>query len=478
MITSALPPLLWVLALGNIVHLLTRHARARAAAGPVAAAEQAVAATWRPCTLAALTTAAGFASLLAAPMQPVRELGALAAAGILVSLAVNLSLGPLLLVLLRVPGSRLGPRSERPLAWPALTRPVTVLAVAVVFLVLCAAAVPRIRVASDPLTFLPPDHSTVQAYRAVEGRIGGFYTLEVMLQLDHPFWEPEQVALLERLGDQLAASPIVARVLGPLDLVRQLAFWEGGLDPAHYRVPAEPAETAALIAGLDVEGRAILATLVTPDGRTARLSAVVDEMDEGRFLELVGQAEAALAELPDGTTGAVTGQVLQLVEAQQALVSTQLRSLAMALVLVFACLGIGLRSWRLTALSVLPNLLPLLAAFALMAVLGWPLDAATVMVASVALGIAVDNTAHMLEGFRRQLAAGDGPSAAAANALRQIGPAMAVTTVTAVVGFLSLTVSAFVPIRDFGLLAAAAMVVALAGDTLLLPALLVWSGRR
>ena len=100
-------------------------------------------------------------------------------------------------------------------------------------------------------------------------------------------------------------------------------------------------------------------------------------------------------------------------------------------------------------------------------------DAATVMVASVALGIAVDNTAHLLERVRHNRASGAAMRDVVATALRQVDPAMVVTTTTAVVGFLSLAFSSFVPIRDFGLLAAAAMVVALAGDALLVPAMLV-----
>jgi predicted RND superfamily exporter protein len=174
----------------------------------------------------------------------------------------------------------------------------------------------------------------------------------------------------------------------------------------------------------------------------------------------------------------VTGQALQLVETQQALVATQLRSLGLAVVLTFACLGIGLGSWRLMAISLLPNVLPLAAAFALMSLLGWPLDAATVMVASVALGVAVDNTAHVLEGFRRQLSGGRHARAAATSALEDVVPAMLLTTATAVVGFLSLCSSEFVPIRDFGFLASAAMVVALIGDVVVLPALLVLTERR
>ena len=81
-------------------------------------------------------------------------------------------------------------------------------------------------------------------------------------------------------------------------------------------------------------------------------------------------------------------------------------AIGVACVLVFTCLWIGLGSARLTALSLAPNLAPLVAAFAAMGVLRMPIDAGTVMVASVALGIAVDNTAHVLESARRLRAAG------------------------------------------------------------------------
>jgi predicted RND superfamily exporter protein len=95
------------------------------------------------------------------------------------------------------------------------------------------------------------------------------------------------------------------------------------------------------------------------------------------------------------------------------------------------------------------------------------------MVASIALGIAVDNTVHLLEHVRRHRAAGIAPQRAISNTLREIGPAMVATTATACIGFLALCLSEFVPIRDFGLLATAAMLVALAADTLLLPAILM-----
>jgi len=478
MITSALPPLLWVLALGNIVHLLTRYQAVSQSTSVADALEQTLAAVRRPCTLAALTTAAGFASLLVAPMQPIRELGGLVAIGVLLSLVVNLCLGPTLLELLRVPPGRTHRRSSG--IWKRLRqpRPGLVVGAAVVIVLACLLLLPLIRVESNPLSFLPEHHPTVDAYRSVKGRLGGFYTLEVMAKLHRPFWEPELVTTLDRLAGEIESSPIVTRVLGPLDLVRQLNYWDQGFDPASYRVPDDPAATSRLLSQLGQEGRSVLATLSTPDGRTVRLSAVVDEMDEGQFLELVTAVNRLLFSVKDTVNGVVTGQVLQLVEAQQTLVLTQLKSLGIALALVFACLGIGLASWRLTLLSILPNTLPLVLAFAMMAVLGWPLDASTVMVASVALGIAVDNTAHVLEGFRHRLRTGLSTAQAAAATVQEIGPAMIITTITATVGFVSLVSSSFVPVRYFGLLAAAAMVTALVGDAVLLPALLVLTDKR
>ncbi len=480
MVSTALPPLLWVLALSNGIHVMRRYQDLRIEAELDAALERALAETTRPCTLAAVTTAAGFASLAVAVMAPVRELGWLAAVGILLALAVNLTLTPVLVELLRVPAFRrhlgLGNVSWQ---WGWRSRPRTVLAVAAVLVLGGLAAVPMIRVESDPVAFLPASHPTTRDYRDLDERLGGFYTLELALETPEPWYAPEQLAVIEGVASRLAASPIVARVLSPLDVLAKLRHWDRGFDPAAYAPPATTREAEGLIAGAGATGERALARLARADGRRVRLSALVNELEHARFLELVAMARELVQELPDGWHGEVTGQVLLLVEAQRRLVVTQLASLGLALLLVFAVIGLGLRSRRLTAVAVPPNLIPIVAAFAAMAAFRMPLDAGTVMVASIALGIAVDNTVHVLEHVRRRCATGQPVTDAVAATVRDVGPAMAATTATACVGFLALATSAFVPIRDFGVLATVAMAAALAADLLVLPALLTATeGRR
>ena len=367
--------------------------------------EEALGDTTRPLVLAAVTTAAGFLSLLAAGMEPVRELGVFAAVGILVSLAVNLLLGPFLIRRLKVPEAATAADPEFHGRWLHLgsSRPRTVVVVAVLLVLGALASLPFIRVASNPLGFLPEDHPTSEQYRRVSESLSGFYTLEVVLDLPGVWTDPAAWSSVDALAEELAASSIVAKVVSPLDLLRKLEQWDHDMAPSWYRLPQSGADAEALLddARLRAAGKCSTAWL-TRDGRTVRLSAIVNEMDEHLFLDLEKQARQALDELPSGFSGRVTGQVLQLVNAQQTLVASQLRSLAFALLVVFIVVGVGLRSAKLTVLSVLPNAVPLLAAFAVMAVAGITLDAATIMVASIALGIAVDDTVHLLVAIDRE----------------------------------------------------------------------------
>lgn len=479
MLTAALPTLLWVLGLSYSVHIISRYQRLRAALPPGEALRRALAETRTGCRFSAVTTALGFASLLVATMPPVRELGVFGAAGIMLALASSMTIAPLVVELLRVPARRPRTDAHGPdrLARLPLRRPAAVLIGAGVAFAVAVASVPRIRLESNPLAFLPADHPVAQDYAFVGSRVAGFHTAEVVLDLPRPWTDPATWPVVEGVGRSLSASPIVARVVSPLDLLRKLAQWDGGFEPAAYRLPADAARAEALVGRLDERGRAVLASLVTPDGRRVRLSVVVREMDEGRFLGLVDEARAGLGRLPPGTTGFVTGQVLRLVGAQQSLIATQLRSLGLALAVIFAAIWVGLRSGRLTLVAVPPNLLPIAATFAAMAWLAIPLDAGTVMVASVALGIAVDNTIHYLVEYRRARAAGDSREGAAGHALTLVAPPIAAATLAACTGFLALTVSSFTPIRYFGLLTTVMMGVALACHLLVTPAILAVGGR-
>jgi hypothetical protein len=122
------------------------------------------------------------------------------------------------------------------------------------------------------------------------------------------------------------------------------------------------------------------------------------------------------------------------------------------------------------AAALLPNLLPIFCLFASMALLGIPLDAATVMIAGVAIGIAADDTIHFLSCFRRERQSGaDGPEAIR-RTFEKAGAAITFTSVVAAAGFAILLLAEFKPIQYFGLLAGLTMITAWIGDVFVLPA--------
>jgi predicted RND superfamily exporter protein len=482
MITSALPALLWVLSLAASVHVINRYRAIRAEG--LASADSLILAlrdVTRPCLLAGTTTAAGFLALSFADLAPVREFGLFAALGVAIATVLALVVCPLCIRLFRVEGSSKTGTVTWWTSWVArfvARRRVPILLAGGGLTIACVALLPRIAIESDPLSFLPEDSQTVTSFAFIGENLTGFYSLEAVIDLGAPWAEPAQWQALETVVESAAAMPGVARVLSPLDMLRKLRQWDAGLDPVAYALPGSAEEARTLLDNLDGDAQVVLGRFVDDSGEVVRLSLLIHEMNSNIFEQIVAGAEEAIAAMPAPAAGHVTGIVRQLVESQLALVHTQVRSFAVALLAIVVCMGLGLRSVRMALLAIAPNVLPVLVALALMALFGVPLDAGTVMVASVALGIAVDDTAHILAGIQRARREGMASGEAVEVTMRKNGPALIVTTLTACAGFAALWRSQFVPIAWFGAFSTVALVVALAADLFLTPAIYLLAARK
>jgi predicted RND superfamily exporter protein len=205
---------------------------------------------------------------------------------------------------------------------------------------------------------------------------------------------------------------------------------------------------------------------------------LLNSLNSREFDGVIQAAEAGLRELPPPLSGHTTGMAVRMHEFEYGLVTTQIASYAASFVMVFGSILIGLRSARLTVLSIPPNILPTLGVFATMGAFHLSLNVATVMVASISLGIAVDNTVHLLANYRRLRLDSTDTARAIVDTLVDVGPACIVTTVTACIGFFTLAVSVFIPIANFGTLSGIAMLVALAADLVLVPSILAIGTRR
>lgn len=486
--TSLLAPLLLVLGVSVSVHVLARYQRERAAGLPRGAAVDATEKGVRaPAALTALTTACGFASLAASRIPSVRSFGLLAALGAVAAFALG---GVALPAALRLvgPPARLRRRDARLLeALPRLARAASahapaVIAGAAVLAAVAAAGLPRLRISTHDGDFFGPDHPLNRAYDVIESRLGGVTPLELVLHAEDGAGDlrrPEAIALLERLQGWLAERPETTRGVSVADWIARARRALEGPEAAEARpLDADGLDRALFVAGA-VAGED-LPYYVQDDWRTLRLSARSHALDSEENVALLHDVERAAARFAadvPGVTVDVTGLVPVFARMEETLLDSQIRSFALALASVFVLLLALFRSLPLAALAMLPNLLAVLLAAGVMAWGAIPLDVVTVMVASVNLGIVVDDTIHVTHAWRAARAEGLDGDAALALALRRTGRAVVFTSVVLALGFAVLMLSDFRPTARFGGLTALTVVVALAADLVLLPALLGVAGR-
>jgi hypothetical protein len=464
MVTVTLPPLLTVLVLSNGIHLSSRFADHLAAYGDKReAARRTLRELVRPALLASVTTAAGCASLMVAEMQPVKEMGTFAAIGILIGLVMNLTIVPG--VLATIPWKARSP-SRRWQHWSSRTgRAVTrhwrvVVPVSVAAVAACAFGISQITVEPHVLRFLPKHSEVKRDYTYINKNLTGFYTVEIEARtdIDH---EDAVLDAMDRLAESLGERPDVARTIHI-----------GQIQP--YIDRAVLIGTTGGEAGRfmnDIRDRFRKRDDKRDNQLVFRQSVIIREHKAIKVRELVDACtEQSAEEMPAEADVTITGIVRLIKQAELGLVRTQIKSFSLAAGVSLLLIGLLYRSVRAFGAAIVPNLLPVVGTFALMASLGIPLDVATVMIASVSIAIAVDDTVHFLERYQEGRRQGADAADSAAAAFAKAGRAMVFTSVVAAAGFAILSFSSFVPMANLGVLSGIAMMTALAGDLFVLPA--------
>jgi predicted RND superfamily exporter protein len=167
-----------------------------------------------------------------------------------------------------------------------------------------------------------------------------------------------------------------------------------------------------------------------------------------------------------------TGLVPFFVRVDKYVVGTQIRSFLLAICITMALLAILSGSFRVALAVILVNLCPIAIVLGAMGWLAIPLDISTVMIASIAIGIVVDDTVHIIYRYRRETAGNQTVGETIVTTMKKVGAPVTVTTLVLAVGFLSLVPAKFAPTSYFGILSALTVLAATVADIVLLPALL------
>jgi predicted RND superfamily exporter protein len=480
MLVALVPVVTFVLGVSAAVHLSAYWQDALAEHGPEGAPGAAVAVGWLPSFVAAVTTVLGLGSLCVSQVRAVWHFGLFAAIGTALAFVSVFLLLPALLQVF--PGQ---PRASEEGEWPAFvaaTRSLlpwhrlTTLA-CLAALVAAGLGLWQLRTEVRPARFLPQQSRWIQDLDWFTRAIGPFQTIDVVLAFDEAGPNlSDRAALIQEVqqrlregneirGNMSAATFLPDDLLGFADRgAARSVIRRGAIDGRLRRVLPELMDAGMV--GSDGERQLWRISLqsqeFTPE-KQARLREVVDRT--------VAEAAADLGVEPPVET-VCTGGVPLVLAAQRELLDALLQSFALAFVTIMAVLAVFLRSPAAGLLAMLPNVFPVVIVFGLLGWLGRRLDVGGMMTASVALGIAVDDTVHLLTWFGRF---GEKRQSTTARVSAALGRAAVPIARTSLILGSSLGIFAFCgfqPIAQFGTLLFLLLTVAVVADLVFLPALL------
>lgn len=485
MLTQVVPILVLVIGFTDSMHLVlhVRRAMAEGASGPQAA-QSAVAHLGLACALTSLSTAVGFGSLMLASLYIIQSFGWCSALGSVLSFLAVITVVPLLastrlsryVVATRPARSRalLGPLADGLLGGLLRRRRIVLAGGAVLTLALALLAFR-----------MEPDHTigneipqTSPAYRAllhVDEEFGGvMFAYAVVDWPEQSRRGPQELYdVLEEVHQVFDRSPVLKSPLSLLNLVESL--------------PGRHQSLARRAAGLRYMPQTVLDRMVSSRYRRAVVSVHMPDAGarvlQPAFLEVERQFEQIVRRHPgfriELSGGSVTG-----FRSVHLMIEDLWKSLLTAAGVMFLMIWVGLRSLRYALVSLMPNVFPLLCAGAFIVLTGRCLEMSSVIVFSISLGIAVDDTIHFLVRFKREMDSQPDRSRpdsflAIRRTFRVVGKALVMTTVALVAGHGVVMLSSFPAVQIFGMLTAVTIASALVGDLLILPAILVclkWPG--
>jgi predicted RND superfamily exporter protein len=479
-LSSMLVPLIVVLAIADDVHILQHFDHERRHGTKEAAFKSTVSHLFAPLLGASGTTALGMLSLCTTNIEAVKHFGAGAGVGVMVDFLISIVLVPTLLgwldeVTKEPPQETWFATPMRAIGRFSATKPVRVMAIATLVTVVAGFGLTKLRVDTNHINFFAKSHPLSTSAAVIDTRLSGIYNFQVMLEgPPDSIKQPDTLRRMDALTKELGKLAYVKKVTSLVDYVKRVNRELNDDRPDAAAVPADAAVIAQelFVFGLADEGRVELDRVVASDYSKAQISVKLASMSSDLVFEQILIADAKAREIFAGSAvkPTVTGSGRLFSTLDHYLVTSQISSFATAFIAVFGVIFLIFRSWRFGLLAIVPNLFPVLAVFGVMGWWGISLNVATIMLASVALGVVDDDTIHFISRYRKDTAAGMSAAQAIEEATAHEGRASLTTAIINSAAFAVLAFSEYRPTAWFGGLLGLTMLVAFLAEIFILPA--------
>lgn len=448
-----------------------------------------------PCFATSFTDVVAFGALLTASVVPMQELGIGASVGVVFAWFFSFTFLPAALAVWPGRGGSHAPDTGQMAGWAALwvarvldraatavtSRPRTVGIILILVFAAVSVFVARIRVETAYKNMFKPDTSIRQDLDFIEGNLGGSEDVEISIDSGRSDGAkaPRFLEKVEAIQAFAAAQPQVSHTFSIVDVLKRMNTVMHDNDPGFNRLPNSTELSAQYLLLYTLSSRrADLKDRIDVDNRRTRVSVRVRAQSSTETQAMGERIRSFIRERYPELSATVTGKALLYTAMQERLKESTVNSFGTAFVFITVVMVIVFRSLKIGLLGMIPNLLPVIASGGVMGLVGIPLDPGSAIVASIGIGIAVDDTIHLISAYLTHRRAGVPLGEVVRRTFRDVGAAIVFTSVILSAGFLLFAFSEFNFIAYFGVLATSLIVLALIADLLLTPAILVLADRR
>lgn len=460
-----------------------------------------------PCFYTSITTIVAFTSLVVSGIRPVIDFGWIMTLGISMGFVLAFIIFPSFLSRMKPQGAVSShdatKRMTNGIALFSLSHKNRILGLTAVLVVLGMIGISQLRVDNRFIDYFKTNTEIYQGMSVIDTELGGTTPLDIIIEADPDFFDylkeleirkseedafddpfadmedveeenywfhPGKLLEVEKIHDYLEALPEIGKVLSIATTLKVVRSLSGDKVPDDYDLtlyrklfPEEPRKT-------------FLNPYLSEDANQIRISMRIEETDpklnRGELIEKINRFLVDEMKISEDRIR-FTGMTVLYNNMLQSLYKSQILTLGMVFLAILSMFIILFRRFFLALLAMVPNLFSALAILGLMGWLNIPLDMMTITIAAITIGIAVDDTIHYIYRFKREFKSNPNYTEDVIRCHGSIGRAIYYTSITVTVGFSILTLSNFIPTIYFGLLTGLAMILALLGNLILLPVLVV-----
>ena len=443
----------------------------------------------RPCFMCVVTTAIGFGTLMISSTPMIRQLGFIMSFGVLIAYGLAMVMTPAFFSYMRALDTSeassgllvdwLDKLLNR-LAGIISRHSKLIVLFGVGLTIFLFSGASRIQIDAQVFRMLSESTKTVQDVRFVEANLVPVHALELLISVkEGSFKNPDHWKRIEELERNLAEIKEVSFTDSFLHLLHYLHRVAGGSNSGE-ELFNDPKVIPQLLfmTSMDEDGRKLIRRYISENSDKIRVSVSIlnppDVPIDNTISQIREVSEKALGQDLDFV---ITGELALISDQTNTLISDQYESMFLAALLIISIMMIQMESFTLGLICTVPNIPPVAAVFGIMGWCGIPLDMVTVFSATVAVGMADDNTIHYMTQLKREIALNPNNDIETNvfRAYRFTARQMVSWSLVIIFGFLALLVSPFNPVVSFGILGCASICMGLFGDLIFLPSLILSS---